>query len=251
MNVVKQSICMLVLFLLSGCSLAAGKPAPVSAAAGPMHAPDPTPAASGKEYLQYGFVSIGEHLDHVILEVRYYTDYNFVGARIDGYQAPVALLTIEAADALKTAAALLYEQGYILKIYDGYRPQRAVDHFVRWGADLSDQRMKRIFYPDIDKDKLFDGYIARKSGHSRGSTVDLTIVEAATGREVDMGSPFDLLGKISNHGTELITPGQTENRNILKDAMEQAGFKPYANEWWHYTLIDEPYPDTYFDFPVE
>jgi len=201
--------------------------------------------------MQYGFVSVGRYIGNVILEVRYYTDYNFVGERIDGYHAPVALLTREAADALKTASDLLAEQGWIIKVYDAYRPQRAVDHFVRWGADLGDQRMKSIFYPDMEKSRLFDGYIARKSSHSRGSTVDLTIVDAATGRDADMGSPFDLLGEISNHGTGLITPAQAANRSILRRAMEQAGFQALPKEWWHYTLRDEPYPDTYFDFPVE
>lgn len=199
-----------------------------------------------------GFVRLAEVMPDVLLDVRYYSTYNFTADRVDGYAAPVAILSVEAANALKRAGETLRQQGYVLKIFDAYRPQIAVDHFVRWAADLKDTRNKAVFYPDVDKDKLFaQGYIARKSGHSRGSTVDLTLVNMKTGREVDMGSPFDFFGPISHHGTSLITPEQAANREILKKAMTTSGFKPYAEEWWHYTLKDEPYPDTYFNFTVE
>jgi D-alanyl-D-alanine dipeptidase len=186
------------------------------------------------------------------LEIRYFSDDNFVGAVIDGYEAPKAILTEEAAEALRQAADALFEQGYYIKIFDAYRPQRAVDHFVRWSKDIEDTKMKEKYYPDLDKAVLFElGYIAENSSHSRGSTVDLTLVDASTGEELDMGSGFDFFGDISNHGTELITEDQEKNRNILRDAMVEAGFEIYPEEWWHYTLKDEPYPDTYFDFPVK
>lgn len=188
----------------------------------------------------------------VILEIRYYSTYNFVGARIDGYEAPVAMLTFDAAEALKGVSNEMKGQGYRLKIYDAYRPQRAVDHFVRWAEDQADTAMKPIFYPEVDKRELFSrGFIARRSGHSRGSTVDLTLVDALSGKEVDMGGPFDYFGELSHpdyQGT--LTKQQKENRMLLQSAMVKQGFKPLSTEWWHFTLKDEPYPDTYFDFPV-
>jgi D-alanyl-D-alanine dipeptidase len=199
-----------------------------------------------------GFVYVTDVIPTAQLEIRYFSEDNFVGAVIDGYEAPKAILTVEAAEALKKAADILEEQGYYIKIFDAYRPQRAVDHFVRWSKDLDDTKMKEKYYPDLDKSVLFElGYIAEKSGHSRGSTVDLTLVEISSGKELDMGSGFDFFGDISNHGTHLITPEQEKNRNILRDAMVEAGFKVYLEEWWHYTLENEPYPDTYFDFPVK
>jgi D-alanyl-D-alanine dipeptidase len=202
--------------------------------------------------LPEGFVYVTDVVETAQLEIRYYGDNNFVGAPVDGYEAPVAILTEEAAAALKVAADILDEQGYYIKVFDAYRPQRAVDHFVRWAADLEDQKMKGIFFPQVDKSRLFElGYIAEKSGHTRGSVVDLTLVYKDTGEEVDMGSGFDFFGEISHHGTDLITPEQAANRSILRDAMVAAGFAPYPEEWWHYSLVGEPYPDTYFDFPVD
>ena len=169
----------------------------------------------------------------------------------DGSLEPVALLTREAAEALKKASDILSAQGYRLKIFDAYRPQSGVDHFKRWARDPSDTRMKPYFYPDVDKSQLFvRGYVASHSGHSRGSTVDLTILEMATGKEVDMGGPFDFLGPRSHVDCPDITAQQQENRMILRRAMMQAGFRPYEKEWWHFTLRGEPYPDTYFTFPV-
>jgi D-alanyl-D-alanine dipeptidase len=197
-----------------------------------------------------GFVYTADIVPDILLDIRYYSTYNFVGERIDGYLAPVSILTWEAAHALKTAGAVLMEQGYIIKVFDTYRPADAVAHFVRWGRDLEDDRMKSVFYPDVDKTDLFNGYISTRSGHSRGSVVDLTLVDIQTGKEVDMGAPFDYFGDISHHGTNKITPEQTANRQILRKAMETAGFRAYSREWWHYTLNAEPYPDTYFNFPV-
>jgi D-alanyl-D-alanine dipeptidase len=207
---------------------------------------------SNRNQLPDGFVSISDEIPTAIFEIRYFSEDNFVGTVIDGYHAPKAILTKEAAQALKKAADNLYEQGYYIKIFDAYRPQRAVDHFMRWAKDLDDTKMKKKYYPDLDKSVLFElGYIAEKSGHSRGSTVDLTLVDISTGKELDMGSGFDFFGEISNHGTDLITKEQEKNRNILRDAMVSAGFEVYPEEWWHYKLKNEPYPDTYFDFPVK
>jgi D-alanyl-D-alanine dipeptidase len=198
-----------------------------------------------------GFVLLSEAVPDAILEMRYYSTFNFVGERIDGYEEPVALLTREAAAALKKVSDDLASKGYRLKIYDAYRPQRAVDHFVRWAKDPNDTRMKRYFYPELDKDELFPrGYIARRSGHSRGSAVDLTLLDMQTGKEVDMGSPFDLFSPVSHPDCREITDEQYENRMFLQRAMVRNGFQPINCEWWHFSLKNEPYPDTYFNFPV-
>ena len=199
-----------------------------------------------------GFVLLAEAVPDVILEIRYYSTYNFVGDRIDGYEDPCALLTREAAEALQGAAADAAELGYRLKIYDAYRPQSAVDNFVRWAEDADDTRMKAYFYPELDKSVLFDqGYIAAKSGHSRGSTLDLTLFDMDTGRELDMGGTFDYFGELSHPDyVGELTAEQIENRNALRDIMTANGFDPLDTEWWHFTLADEPYPDTYFTFPV-
>ena len=208
--------------------------------------------APQRDSLPQGFVYVSEVIPDVLLDIRYYSAYNFVGARVEGYLAPVAILTFEAAQALKGVSEELRTQGYLLKIYDAYRPQKAVDHFVRWAEALSDTIYRRAFYPDLDKSVLFDlGYISERSGHSRGSVVDLTIVEIATGKEVDMGAPFDFFGSVSGHGTPLITAEQTANREVLKNAMIHHGFSPYSKEWWHYNFSGEPFPNTYFDFDVK
>ncbi len=216
------------------------------------------------------FVVITDVVPDAILEIRYYSTYNFVGARIDGYLEPTALLTRQAADSLKVVSDELKAQGYRLKIYDAYRPQMGVDHFMRWGDDVTDTLMKPYFYPDVPRDSLFDlGYIARRSGHSRGSTVDLTLFDMNTEKEVDMGGTFDWFGYESHPdfggnpetgeytgvcnspSGRTITAEQFENRMILRRAMSRHGFMPYDEEWWHFTLINEPYPDTYFTFPVK
>ena len=198
------------------------------------------------------FVLLTDVVPDAILEIRYYSTYNFVGDRIDGYEQPTALLTKEAAAALKNASDELKAKGYRLKIYDAYRPQKAVTHFMNWAKDIDDTRMKEYFYPELDKSVLFDqGYIAEKSGHSRGSTVDLTLFDMKTEKEVDMGGTFDYFGELSHPDyKEGITEEQYNNRMILRDAMINNGFKPLVEEWWHFTLENEPYPDTYFQFPV-
>ncbi len=198
-----------------------------------------------------GFVSISDVIPNVILEIRYYSTYNFVGERITGYEEPIALISKEAASALLNVSQELESQGYVLKIFDAYRPQCAVQHFVSWAADTKDTRMKQYFYPNVAKSSLFSqGYIARKSGHSRGATVDLTLFDLATGKEVDMGGPFDYFGELSHPDYKGITTEQYNNRMILRNTMKKYGFKPCGTEWWHFTLANEPYPRTYFSFPV-
>lgn len=198
-----------------------------------------------------GFVALGDFIPSVVQEIRYYSTYNFIGDRIDGYEEPVAFITREAARALKGVASETAVQGYRLKIFDAYRPATAVKHFVLWGIEDLDLRMKPFFYPDLDKTDLFQiGYIASKSSHSRGSTVDLTLLDMSTGKEVDMGSPFDLFSEISHPDSLRVTEEQRANRMLLQNVMVRHGFVPLDCEWWHFTLADEPYPDTYFDFPV-
>ena len=210
-----------------------------------------------------GFVNITDVVPDAILEVRYYGTYNFVGARIDGYLQPTALLTKRAADSLRAVSDDVMAQGYRLKIYDAYRPQCAVDHFVRWAADLADTAMRPYFYPNVDKSRLFElEYIMEKSGHTRGSTVDLTLFDMKTEKELDMGGTFDWFGSESHpdcggnpetgeyRQNDTITAVQFKNRMVLRNAMLRHGFKALDSEWWHFTLKDEPYPDTYFTFPV-
>lgn len=198
------------------------------------------------------FVVLAEEVPDVILEIRYYSTYNFVGDRIDGYEEPIALITKEAAKALKKASDELKSKGYRLKIYDAYRPQKAVTNFVNWAKDTKDIRMKKYFYPELDKKVLFpQKYIAEHSGHSRGSTVDLTLFDMNKEKEADMGGTFDYFGKLSHPDYKGITKKQYNNRMILRKAMLDNGFDPYPEEWWHFTLKDEPFKDTYFTFPVK
>ena len=198
-----------------------------------------------------GFVVLADYVPHIVQEIRYYSTYNFIGERIDGYEEPCALLTKEAARALKSVSNEMIVHGYRLKIFDAYRPACAVKHFVLWGIEDQDIRMKPYFYPDLQKQELFEqGYIAKKSSHSRGSTVDLTLLDMSTGKELDMGSPFDLFSVVSHPDYKGITEQQYENRMMLQRAMVRNGFEPVDCEWWHFTLKDEPYPDTYFEFPV-
>lgn len=199
-----------------------------------------------------GFVLLADAVPDVIQEIRYYSTYNFVGERIDGYEEPCAILTKEAASALKEVSDEVKAMGYRLKVYDAYRPQAAVDHFARWAEDTSDTRMKAYFYPEVDKSRLFDqGYIGRKSGHSRGSTVDLTLFDMKTGKEVDMGGTFDYFGQRSHPDYQGdLTAEQAGNRKRLRKVMMDHGFRPLSTEWWHFTLEGEPYPNTYFTFPV-
>ena len=199
------------------------------------------------------FVNLADVVPDAILEIRYFGTYNFVGARIDGYLEPTALLTRQAADSLKAVSDEVKAMGYRLKIYDAYRPQCAVDHFVRWAEEINDTLMKPYFYPDLDKSVLFEQeYICEHSGHTRGSTLDLTLFDMITEKELDMGGTFDFFGEQSHPDyQEGITEEQYEHRMILRRAMLNHGFKPFDTEWWHFTLKDEPFPDTYFTFPVK
>lgn len=200
-----------------------------------------------------GFVILADVAPKIIQEIRYYSTYNFIGDRIDGYYEPCALMTIEAAEALKKVSDDVEKLGYRLKIFDAYRPQMAVDHFMRWAKDENDLRMKKYFYPEIEKHRIIpEGYVDEKSGHSRGSTVDLTLFDMNTGKEVDMGGTFDYFGELSHPDYKrALTKQQIENRQILRDAMIKNGFKPLETEWWHFTLENEPYPDTYFTFTIK
>ena len=198
-----------------------------------------------------GFVLLSDYVPGIVQEIRYFSTYNFIGDRIDGYEEPVALLTKEAARALKAVAGEVNSQGYRLKIFDAYRPACAVRHFVLWGIEDLDLRMKPYFYPDLEKQELFkQGYIAKQSSHSRGSAVDLTLLDMRTGKEVDMGSPFDLFSEVSHPDSDKVSDEQHENRMFLQKAMTRNGFLPIGCEWWHFSLENEPYPDTYFEFPV-
>ncbi|MBR2134258.1 MAG: M15 family metallopeptidase [Eubacterium sp.] len=197
------------------------------------------------------FVLLTDIVPSAILEMRYFSTYNFIGDRINGYEEPVALLTMEAARSLKEASDEAFVQGYRFKIFDAYRPAKAVKHFMLWGIEDLDQRTKPFFYPDLEKQELFEkGYIASRSSHSRGSTVDLTLLDMKTGKEVDMGSPFDFFSEISHPDYKGVTDEQYENRMFLQNLMVRNGFEPIDCEWWHFTLKDEPYPETYFNFPV-
>ena len=197
------------------------------------------------------FVLLSEAVPDAILEIRYYSTYNFIGNRIDGYEEPLAILTKEAAAALKEVSDELVGMGYRLKIFDAYRPQMAVTNFMNWALDPDDARMKDYFYPELEKSELFpQGYIAEHSGHSRGSTVDLTLFDMTTEREVDMGGTFDYFGQLSHPDYMDITEEQYAMRMLLREVMLKHGFKPLEEEWWHFTLENEPFPETYFTFPI-
>ncbi|MDD4241420.1 MAG: M15 family metallopeptidase [Smithellaceae bacterium] len=237
----------------------------------------PAPAAATKtEEMPDDFVQIEEIIPDVLLEIRYFSDHNFLGVRVDGYEKPACLLTRRAAEALAGVQKELRPFGITLKIYDCYRPQRAVDHFVRWAKDIADTKTREEFYPMIDKRNLFrDGYIAERSSHSRGSTVDLTLVALPAALQpsytsgdplkacflpagvrfadnsLDMGTGFDCFHELSHPDNPNIAPAQRSHRLLLKTLMDKHGFNNYDKEWWHFTLRNEPYPETYFNFPVK
>ena len=196
------------------------------------------------------FVDAATVVPGLIVEMRYAGAHNFVGRPIDGYAAPRCLLTRPAAAALAAVARDLQPRGLALKVFDCYRPARAVADFARWARDLKDQKMKAEFYPQVDKRTLFrDGYIASHSGHSRGSTVDLTLAHA-DGHELDMGTPFDFFSLKSWPGNPAVGAKAYASRSTLAEMMAMHGFRPYNREWWHFTLRGEPFPTTYFDFVV-
>lgn len=205
-----------------------------------------------KRKLPEGFVYVDEVLQHADYDIRYYGEHNFIGAPVTGYNSPLAILSEPAAEALRIAEQELAALGYALLIYDAYRPTKAVEHFISWAQDEHDTAMKEEFYPDIEKENVFKlGYLSKRSGHSRGSTVDLTLIDQESREPLDMGGDYDVLGDISAHDAKGLTEEQARNRLLLKETMIAAGFKPYHKEWWHYTLKKEPYPAQYFDFDVE
>lgn len=220
-----------------------------------------------------GFVYLHDYVENFEFSLRYFGEDNFVGAKIDGYEREVVIVTKETAIALSKVQLQVNSDGFNLVVYDSYRPQRAVNHFIRWTEDETDQKTKSWFYPNIEKSKIFElGYLSKRSGHSRGSTIDLSLIEqnknlhkiAAHSRKLldnseitflddgslDMGSSFDLLDSASHYENNLISDKHKARRNYLKDTMVKHGFKPYSKEWWHFTLENEPFPDTFFDFPV-
>ncbi|WP_069760913.1 D-Ala-D-Ala dipeptidase VanX [Streptomyces sp. LUP47B] len=197
------------------------------------------------------FVFVDEHVPGIRWDAKYATWDNFTGKPVDGYLANRIVGTRTVCAALERARDRAESLGFGLLLWDGYRPQRAVDCFVRWSRQPEDGRTKPRHYPNIDRAEMFDkGYVAEKSGHSRGSTVDLTLYLLSTGELVPMGGGHDLMDSLSHHGAGGITPAVAKNRHHLRSLMDACGFSPYECEWWHYTLRDEPYPDTYFDFPV-
>jgi len=197
------------------------------------------------------FVDAASVVAGLVVDMRYASSRNFVGRPIAGYEAPVCLLTREAASALAAVQRDLAAVGRGLKVYDCYRPARAVADFAAWARDLNDQRTRAEYYPNVPKDQLFAlGYIAERSGHSRGSTVDVTLVNLATGDELDMGTPYDLFDPRSWPSDTSVSAEAQANRRALQQIMIAHGFRPLREEWWHFTLEDEPYPQTYFDFPV-
>ena len=202
--------------------------------------------------LPNGFVYLEDVDASIQKEMRYLSNNNFIGRKIDGYKNNCIIITEQAAHQLKKVQTELLKKGLSLKVFDAYRPQEAVNHFVKWAKVLSDTLMKQEYYPKVPKSQLFNqGYIASKSGHTRGSTVDLTIIDAKTGKELDMGSPYDFFGVQSHPLHSNLSKEQKENRMLLRKVMLENNFKPYENEWWHFTLRNEPFRNTYFNFPVE
>ncbi|WP_086831471.1 M15 family metallopeptidase [Streptomyces sp. NRRL B-24572] len=256
-------------------TLAVTAAAGLLAVTGAVAAPAPPASAAPEPKAPREFVALSSVDPTILQEMRYTTEHNFVGEPVDGYRQPLCILTRPAAEALHRAQVRLLVRGYTLKVYDCYRPQRAVDHFVRWAKDLEDERMKKEFYPLVDKSRLFaDGYIAEKSGHSRGSTVDLTIVrlpaaptrayvpgeelvdcsapqeERFPDNSVDMGTGFDCFDTLSHTDDPRIGGEQRANRDLLRGALAEQGFVNLPEEWWHFTFKPEPFPATFFDFPV-
>jgi zinc D-Ala-D-Ala dipeptidase len=208
-------------------------------------------STSTPDHDRSGFVDAATAIPGLVVDMRYFGSENFLGRPVAGYEAPVCLVTRETAAALARAQEILAQSKVGLKVFDCYRPKRAVADFVAWAKDLSDQTRKSQHYPDIDKSKLFElGYIAERSGHSRGSTLDLTLIDKTTGAEIDMGSPYDLFDPKSWPSDTRVSPTAQANRMQLRSVMTGNGFRPLKEEWWHFTLEREPYPETYFDFPV-
>lgn len=201
--------------------------------------------------LPEGFVFLDEAVPGSLSDAKYAGCDNFVGAPVDGYKAPRVAGSKALAEALAAVAEKARAMGYRLLFWDAYRPQRAVDHFIRWSNAPEDGKTKAAHYPNIDRTQLIPlGYVAEKSGHSRGGTIDLTLTDL-DGKPLDMGGDFDLMDERSHHGSPFVSAAQTANREILRALMTGSGFTDYENEWWHYRLAHEPYPETYFNFPIE
>lgn len=229
-------------------------------------------ATAMAQTLPENFVYLADIAPQIRQDMRYAGDHNFVGRPITGYEAAECILSRPAAEALRDASIELAEQNLVLRVYDCYRPARAVADFATWARDIDDLAMQAEFYPRVDKSRLFElGYIAERSGHSRGSTVDLTIEPADSAptpwaqgealldcalpdrypdNPLDFGTGYDCFDNHAHHGAAGINPEAEENRKMLADLLDRHGFAPYAEEWWHYTLRDEPFPDTYFDFVI-
>ena len=205
------------------------------------------------EPLPKDFVYLNNVIPDITIDLRYYTANNFIGTKIDGYESPKCIITKDAAIALNKVQNELKTYGLSLKIFDTYRPQQAVNHFVRWASDYADTLKKAEFYPNVKKNELIPDYIASKSSHSHGSTVDLTIIPLNSNNteQIDMGSIFDYFGEVSWVNNLDITPTQHTHRMLLQTLMIKHGFRPYSKEWWHFTLQDEPFPNTYFNFPIK
>ena len=235
----RRVVWLIPVLVLSGCMSARGPAA---------QAPLPSNAVAA------GFADVGARVPDAIMDIRYATAGNFTGTRVDGYGAARCWLQRPAAEALAKVAADLRAEGLRLQVFDCYRPARAVAHFMRWARDLADQRTKAGYYPDLDKATLVPGYIAERSGHSRGATIDLSLARCDARGEctvLDMGTPFDFFDPLANTDDPRITPAQRANREHLRAAMQRRGFANYPMEWWHYTFKPEPAPDTYFDIPLE
>lgn len=205
--------------------------------------------------VQKGFVKLNKEIPSIVFDLRYGTSENFIGKPVDGYYSETALGTIELSIGLKKAQSILKSYGLGIKIFDSYRPQTAVNHFIRWSKVTSDTINKIKYYPELNKNSLFDlGFISSKSGHSRGSTVDLTLIFLSgknKGKEVDMGGEWDYFGDLSNYNFQALSDNQKHNRKLLREILIASGFIPYEKEWWHFTLLNEPFPNTYFDFIVK
>ncbi len=196
-------------------------------------------------------IDVKTKIPDIVIDVKYYTGDNFVGERIDGYESPTVYLTVPAVEALAKVQAQLAAEGYGLKIFDGYRPRRAVKHFIRWSKKEEDSRTKKSYYPTMTRREIIEkGFICVESAHTRGSTVDLTVINIKTGEELDMGGTFDYFSESSFSDYDHLTLEQSKNRMLLRYLMRSEGFEPLQTEWWHFTLINEPYPNACFDFTV-
>lgn len=201
--------------------------------------------------LPEGFVYANDYIPDLQVELRYYSTNNFIGDTITGYKSNKLILSKAAVLQLKKVQEELSDYNLCLRVYDGYRPQRAVDHFVKWAKNLNDTLRKADYYPHVKKNQLFEeGYIAAKSGHSKGSTIDVVLVDGATNQPLDMGTPYDFFGKASWVNYKELSPKQKANRQLLQDIMLKYNFKNYPREWWHFTLKQEPFPNTYFNFDI-